>query len=44
MPGTFRGTKAEVGDKVRPSEDTQAQSGVDQQRSPNDLEPTSGVT
>ena len=44
MPDTYRGMQAEVGDKVRPGEDTQAQSGVDQQRSPNDLESTSGVT
>lgn len=44
MPETFRGTQVEVGDKARPGEDTQARSGVDQQRSSSDEESTSGVT
>jgi hypothetical protein len=44
MSESYRGTQSEVGDKVRPGEDTQARSGVDQQRSPNDPQPTSGVT
>jgi len=43
MAESYRATQSEVGDKVRPGEDTQAQSGVDQQRTPHD-DPSPGVT
>lgn len=44
MSETHTGVKPAIGDKLRPGEDTQGRSGVDQQETPRDPHPTAGVT